>query len=393
MVSGVRAKVKITVVDTKQEYLLLVAKMNLKGILVNTSQTLPPNTKLLLELKLTEQDPMMLQGYVHKTSEESASRKGMVIAFQHPNEEAKKKIQRFIDASKDSSSNEIPQEPEPKKESKKDKKGKWTLRKKDKEVSSEGSAEVAPEETPKKKKEEKPIKQNKTMIVGDEDLPTLSLLSPDSDKELSSATIDEESIHAMNPGMAGSTRHVKIDPKNPTKKAAAKKPFKLSTIYKAFGFVVVLIVLILTAKPILTFMDKKFGVRLLPVQNKTATTGTTPPVKAEVKDNAPATAGTMDSIQVEDQGGFLKVSLSGKGNFANNEITKMADVKKIHIVLKEISESTAKSPMNVNNNPLNTIESKKEGNTIVIDLVCAGNALPNYEAKVFKDGLDIFIYR
>lgn len=376
-----RAKVKTTVVDTGQEYLLLVAKMNLKGILVNTSQMLKPNTQLILELKLNEQEPIMLKGYVHKISEESSSKKGMVIAFVNPSDESKNKIQRFIDDSKEISAEGMA-DPEPKPAPDK-KKGKWSLRKK--------------KDSPSPELEKKPIQQNKTMIVGDEDLPSLSLSSPDNKTELQVATMDEESLHAKNPGMSGSTRHVKIDQRNPVKKAETK-PFQLSTIYKALGFVLTVIVLVLAAKPILQIMDKNFGkkIPLPPVNNpQTATPTTTTPTTdagTPTEPAQPAVAGSLDSVQLDDQGGFLKISLLGKGNFGNNKISKMTEPNRIHIELTEVTESAAPASKSVNNNPISKINVTKD-KMVSVDILYTGATPPNYEAKVFNGGLDIFIYR
>lgn len=393
-----RAKVKTTVIDTGQEYLLLVSKMNLKGILVNTSQMLKPNTQLMLELKLNEQDPIMLKGYVHKISEESSSKKGMVIAFANPSEEAKKKIQRFIDDSKEISAEGLaaPAKPAPAPEKKtpEKKKSKWTLRKK-KEPDEEQEVEST-----KKSKADEPFEPNKTMIVGDEDLPSMSLSSPDNKSAIKVSTMDEESVHSKNPGLAGSTRHVKIDPRNPVKKSVEKKPFRLSTIYKAFGFVLTVIVLVLAAKPIMQIMDTKFGKKFAlpgamqpPINNtgSQSTQNTTQPATNTAQPAAP-TGSSLDSIQVEDQGGFMKITLLGKGNFGNNKFSKLTGPNRIHIELAEVAETTAPASKNVNNNPISKINVAKDKG-VVVDILYTGATPPNYEAKVFNGGLDIYIYR
>lgn len=374
-----RAKVKITVIDTGQEYLLLVAKMNVKGILVNTSQTILPNTQLMLELKLDEQSSILLKGYVHKISDESANKRGMVIAFSNPNDEAKKKIQRFITDSKEISM-EIKSE-----ETDEKKKNRWSLRKKDKEPESKKTEE-------KKSKPSKVIEQNKTLIVGDADLPSMALSSPDNQKKISIATMDEESLHAKNPGMSGQTQHAMMDPKNMVKKKKEKKPFRPTTIYRAFGFVVLIIVGVLAAGPILKFMDKHFGTKIVaPTQS---TSNATKPVESDTTTTTPADANNvLESVQVEDQGSFLKISLIGKGNFASNKISKQASPNRIHIELLEISAFTAKPSMSVNNNPLTKVNVAKENSSTTIDLICAGTTPPNFEAKVYPNGMDIFIYR
>jgi hypothetical protein len=384
----VRAKVKTTVIDTGQEYLLLVAKMNLKGILVNTSQMLKPNTQLMLELKLNEQEPILLKGYVHKISEESSSKKGMVIAFSNPTDESKRKIQRFIDDSKEiSAETKINTD-----EAEEKKKSKWTIRKK-KEKQVEVKKPAAKEIKAEKVEKEKPVEQNKTMIVGEDDLPSMMLSSPDNNKALSVATMDEESLHAKNPGLSGSTRHVKLD--SGTKKKVDRKPFRMTTIYKAFGFVVMVIIIVLATKPFLNIMDKKFGKKItLPsFSGSSSSSNKAPQTSKPGEPAASTTVSSLDTIQVEDQGGFLKISVLGKGNFANNKISKLTNPNRIQIELLEILENKSPATTAVNNNPISKINVSKGTNSTIVDVFYTGKEPPNFEAKVYNNSMDIFIYR
>jgi hypothetical protein len=383
----VRAKVKTTVIDTGQEYLLLVAKMNLKGILVNTSQMLKPNTQLMLELKLNEQEPILLKGYVHKISEESSSKKGMVIAFSNPTDESKRKIQRFIDDSKEISAEQKINTDETEEK----KKSKWTIR-----MKSEKKDDVKKVDIKEKKAEkiEKLVEQNKTMPTGEDDLPSMLLSSPDNMNALALATMDEESLHAKNPGLSGSTRHVKLDSSSPKKKPN-RKPFRITTIYKAFGFVVMVIVLVLAAKPFMNTMDKKFGKKIVIPRSGESTPPTTKnPQLTQSTETASATAGVLESIQVDDQGGFLKISLLGKGNFANNKISRMVDGKVIRIELNEINEVKALASTTVNNNPISKVDvTQGAAAVVVVNIGFTGKEPPNFEAKVYNNSMDIFIYR
>jgi hypothetical protein len=385
----VRAKVKTTVVDTGQEYLLLVAKMNLKGILVNTTQILKPNTQLLLELKLNEQDPIILKGYVHKISQEASSKKGMVIAFSNPSDENKRKIQRFIDDSK-----EISAEAKIDTDDTDKKKGKWSLRKK---KESEEKKEAPAKPSAKKKSKAKPapkeeaFEPNKTMIVGEDDLPSMKLSSPDNSKELAVATMDEESLHAKNPGLSGSTRHVKLD--SNTKKKVDRKPFRMSTVYKAFGFVVFLIVAVLAAKPILNIMDTKFGKKFNLPTASTTTTAPTQGTQPAQQSSPSETTSSLDAVQSDDQGGFLKISLLGKGNFANNRISKVLDKNTVRIELPEVQASKAPLLTNINNNPISKVAASASSSGVVVDIIYTGKEPPNYEVKLFNGGMDIFVYR
>lgn len=367
----------------------MVAKMNLKGILVNTTQILKPNTQLLLELKLNEQDPIILKGYVHKISQEASSKKGMVIAFSNPSDENKRKIQRFIDDSK-----EISAEAKIDTDDTDKKKGKWSLRKK---KESEEKKEAPAKPSAKKKSKAKPapkeeaFEPNKTMIVGEDDLPSMKLSSPDNSKELAVATMDEESLHAKNPGLSGSTRHVKLD--SNTKKKVDRKPFRMSTVYKAFGFVVFLIVAVLAAKPILNIMDTKFGKKFNLPTASTTTTAPTQGTQPAQQSSPSETTSSLDAVQSDDQGGFLKISLLGKGNFANNRISKVLDKNTVRIELPEVQASKAPLLTNINNNPISKVAASASSSGVVVDIIYTGKEPPNYEVKLFNGGMDIFVYR
>ena len=375
-----RAKVKITVEENGQEYLLLVTKMNVKGVLVHTSQMLDVDTKLKLDLKLSEHTSVLVRGYVHKISEESATKKGMVIAFIKPSEDVKRKIEKFITDSKEISMDIKPES----KSSKDSKKSRWSLKKK----------ETA---TQKSDSPPKVIQQSKTMVVGNDDMPSLSLSSPDNQGEISYMSIDEESVHSINPGLAGSTRHIQVDRQRASgskKSKQKKRPFRLSIIYKAFGFVVLVIVLAVSAGPILRFMDKRFGQKIsLPTSVVKTPTSSSPSTSTPSVVAPTASAGVLEVIQVEDQGSFLKVSLLGKGNFASNKISKMVESKTIQLTLLDVSETKAQTSTTVNNDPLAKVNSSVKDGTVIVNLVCSSKELPEYEAQVFPNGMDIFIYR
>lgn len=365
----------------------MVSKMNLKGILVNTSQVIRPDTQLMLELKLNELEPILIKGYVHKISEDSANKKGMVIAFSNPSEEVRKKIQKFISDAKDNSAEVQPEsEVESEEIAEQKKKSRWALRKKESDKK---------EDNKKAEKSKKPYEPNKTMIVGEDDLPSLSLSSPDNKSKISLATMDEESLHANHPGMGGSTRHVKLDYKQ-AKKKAERKPFQFSTIYKAFGFVLFMVAVVVGGKPLFKKMDTKFGNRTVVPQQSSTPSNTEPvannPSTSKPTPDSPAT-NIIEDIQVEDQGSFIKISFEGQGNFGTNKVTKLPNPNRIHLELPDISDFKVPASQSYNNNPLAKINVSKKGNSLSVDLICTGVTAPSYEVKAFPNGLDVFIYR
>ncbi|MCB0272623.1 MAG: hypothetical protein KDD46_06395 [Bdellovibrionales bacterium] len=373
-----RAKVKISVISTGQEFLLLVAKMNLKGILVFSPQILPPDSELILELKLGVENPIMLKGFVHKVSEDDASKRGMVIAFLNPSEDTKKTIQDFIQRSQ----GEPEEKPLPKKE-------------KVKETKKEKILKAKKQAQTKKSEDDEIIRPEKTVIV-DNTLPALSLQSPDNSRELLVSTKDEENVHHAGKGLGGETRHVQIH-ETLTRRKKPTKPFQFSTVYKALGIVLVLVGVVVFFRHGVGWVEKTFDIQLVPDQVKTVTNPNQPlptvtPQVPSTSSNAPA-SGSLDSVTVEDQGDFMKITLLGEGNYNDFTVEKLKDPYRLVFSFNSLDKLNATMPMNVNNNPVKTIEAKSENNKIIMTIFMLKKEFMEFDAKPFPNAMDIFFYR
>lgn len=359
-----RAKVKISVISTGQEFLLLVAKMNLKGILVFAPQIIAPNSELLLELKLGTENPIMLKGFVHKVSEDSATKKGMVIAFLNPSDSTRKSIEAFIHQTQGSSAK--PAVP-PKK--------------------------TKPIFTPPKRNIPDVLEPEKTVIV-DNTLPALSLQSPDNSEELRLSTFDEENVHHGSSDIGGETKHVQIDTLLRSKKPQ-KKPASFSTVYRALGIVLFLVLIVLFFRHGVEFVENKFGIKLIPeqalslVQNPKRGTQT-----PQIQPVVPViTQGKLETITVEDQGDFLKISLIGEGVFSNFTSDKLKDPLRFEFSISNIAESIAPESINVDNFPLEKIETSIDNQTLSVRLFLKGKSHVEFDAKAYPHTMDIFLFR
>ena len=91
------AKVKLRNIRTGQESLLLVVKMNLKGILVRPSQPIAPDTPLLLSLQLHDDGlPLELRGEVHKIAKHPGGTSGVIIRFVNPSDRDAARILEYL---------------------------------------------------------------------------------------------------------------------------------------------------------------------------------------------------------------------------------------------------------------------------------------------------------
>ncbi len=217
-----RAKVKITDLQSEQDYLLLVAKMNLKGLLVQAAQPLAPKTQLRLSLQLEgTPQPLLMHGEVHKISENFSGAKGMIVRFLEPSREQIGLIHGFLERSEA----KAPQEP----------------------------SEDQPRSLPSRER---------TTLT---DLATLSPLalkssSPQKKKKREvSSTMDEEVLHAANPGLAGETRVYELnDIESQVRKAKRKLRFK-GFFWIVGAILAALFLILFVSRPILNFLDSRFG--------------------------------------------------------------------------------------------------------------------------------------
>lgn len=372
-----RAKVKITVISTGQEFLLLVAKMNLKGILVFSPQLIAPNSELILELKLGPGSPIMLKGFVHKASGDETSKKGMVIAFLNPSKETQQAIEAFMQQGKQSEASSAKKAPKKKAppKPKVDKKSKLE------EIKRQAEGFNQPE---------------KTMIV-DNTLPALALQSPDNSKELQVSTKDEENVHHAGEGFAGGeTRHIQIH-ETLSRRKASSRPFRISMIYKAMGIVLLMVALVVFFRHGVGWIEKQFGIKLVtpPPATQPNTSQPLPTINApsQTSTTPNQVTGTLDTIAVEDQGDFLKITLLGDGNYEDFVQQTLKDPYRIEFTFNAISTLNETLPKEINNTPVRVIGGEIQEGRLILNIELIEDEFLEVEAKPFPNAMDIFFYR
>ncbi|MCB0326467.1 MAG: PilZ domain-containing protein [Bdellovibrionales bacterium] len=365
-----RAKVKIINQENGEEFLFLVSKMNLKGLLVSTSQTIKPKTKVKLQLMLgPEFGNTSLGGIVHKISKDG-DRRGIVVAFDRPSRDTLSLIQDFVEAAKSNRNKSSKEQP-----------------KKEKKAPKIEKTQVRPKENPTTDKEEK--EPQDTQIVDNDTLPTLSLRSPDNTGEISFHTMDEEAVQAEHEGLAGNTTHFNLDEKDQRSFTKTQARTHRSPFFKASLFVLILLVTVVGTRFALDFLGIKIQVKeLLSVSEKEST-------KTNIQKNAATeiNGDLIEDIVIDDQGGFIKIGIVGKGSFVENNIEKISDNGSVlKISLPKINQSTANASYFVENDPISSVEVSTENGFVEI-YIRFSKTFPRFEVKPYRSGIDAFFHR
>ncbi|MEZ4704412.1 MAG: hypothetical protein R3A11_04360 [Bdellovibrionota bacterium] len=387
-----RAKVKIINRETGEEFLFLVSKMNLKGLLVSTSQTIKPKTSVDLFLMLgSEFGNVSLKGMVHKISKDG-HRRGIVVAFNNPSKEVVSAIKNFVEVAKIGSG----------KKKSSSSSAETEKRKRPPSTPSESRKTSAP--APQEKtmiREEAPImgkrkkapvedpEPDSTQIVDDDSLPTLSLQSPDNTGEINLHTMDEELVQAQHEGLSGHTTHFKMDEDDFRTQSNIRTKKKSSPFFKAAVFVVFLVTGVAGAKYVLDFLGVK--VDLSKLRSKTSSSSSSVSTSSQSSETQ---SNWIEDILIDDQGSFVKVAIVGEGRFTDNEIEKIMDQGDavLKISLPSITSFDTEPSIFVENEPIKKIEIKTDKDFVEI-YVRFMKGFPRFEIKPYKSGLDAFFHR
>ncbi len=381
-------KVKLKDLKTSQEYLLLVSKMNLKGVLVNTNHPLDLETPIRLSFQSSQETGYLeLEGAVHKTVEHPTGGKGMIIRFQSLESEDLKKLQFFLEKIEAITQPAIP-----------------------------------------KQKGTPSVSREKTTLADIDSLSRIVLSSPDRSQESISSTRDEEAVHAAMPGLSGATKIYEMDnrPKEGRKGVKQLQVFFLILFLIAFlgglGW--------LFFDPALRYINQQLG---LTPPDKVRTTLRGPPdievlpfatpfsslkedqsntqdlVDADQKPmefetkpssiptkttrEALAQPGQITSIVVEDQAAFLKVTIKGQGNFSKNIVSRSMSPRRLNIDFPALKGFKVRDTIAVSKNPLLRIKTKFEQKSIRVTLDLYPTDFPKYDIKIYSDSMDIFLHR
>lgn len=347
-----RAKVKITDLKTGQEYLLLVSKMNAKGLLVTSNRTLDPKTPLKLSLQLAdEEEPLKIEGEVHKIAEHPNRKKGIIIRFLNPQPYAVDRIALFLEESK-TKTVEMP-------------------------ADSDSS----------------PPSREKTALADIQSLSHLALSSPDRESKAIPSTMDEEVMHSKKPGLAGDTRLYNVgNQKSPLSRGLNFSRIFLFIIIPLFLILAVLSFWIYSRMP-LPSMGKKVSEKIPPPSSPIPT-----PFEPSPSDKTATKPITLDKkeitdITVERRGSSLVVFIRGSGDFSQKKLSKATSPKRLNVDLPKIKNYSVPENISVTKNPLLRIRTLKLDPGIRVTLDLYPVAFPKYRAVSKKDGLEIQLHR
>lgn len=354
------AKVKLKDLRTGQEYLLLVAKMNLKGLLVRSSQPIAPDAPLRLALQLSDsQSPLTLRGEVHKIAQHPSGSRGVIVRFLNPSSKDLARIGAYLERFEVKTT---------------------------------------------------PPSREKTAIGDIASISKLSLKSPDREAGFVVSTADEEAVHAARPGLGGETRVFDIeDVRSRGRTRPGRGPVRSAFKIVAFagGFILAAMIFF---RPVLRYLDERFGLRPpSPSIDISPLTSHPPekPVTVPGPESSPGTEegdldeppsppkarGEITAYQVEDSGSYLKVSVRGVGDFSKYLASRAQSPKRLIIDLPSVRSFKVKESVLVGKNPLLRIKAKPEGGgiRIVFDLYPVN--FPRYHIKTYADSIDVFFQR
>lgn len=368
-------KVKLRDIQTNQEYLLLIVKMNLKGILVRSTQTIAPNTPLELSLQLNDnKPPLSLRGVVHKIAKNSGGGRGVIIRFVKITSKEASRLATYIETH---------------------------------------ARELGPESP---RRQETPSRE-KTSVAGIASLSKLALSSPDQKPGFVTATVDEEAVHEARPGLSGETRVYDVSPsKSHGRSRAFKSPLRSALKLSAI-FAVLLLVTLFLFRPIVRFLDQRFGERPTPIQSKADPTPSPlptvrptriptsiPAIKVKKKSTArkkkrkrrkkkTALSGRLTSYKIKDSKDFVKISIQGTGNFSQYKTSRAQSPKRLILDLPKIRTFSVKKTQMVGKSPVLRIRTQrwKKRVRVVFDLYPV--SFPRYQIKKQKNSIDLYFQR
>ena len=368
------AKVKLTDLNTGQEYFLLVTKINLQGLRVESSRTLQPGTPLQLSLQLEEgQKALELRGEIHTVAQRPDGGKGMVIRFTDPDPIHLDILQAYLNSAQISAPKKTP----------------------------------APRDVPS---------MEKTMIAYTEKPVPPVRARPKAERPKVSSTMDEEAVQGGFSGLDGKTR---ISAPAEIEAFVRKKKRSTGPRKYLFGFILlfglgaayfyreklVSFLRLLSppppiahTKPTVTPSTTIAAVQLTPIspqkeERPSARTEEPATTEEEVKPAPAVKRGKITAITTEDGDAFVKVTITGNANFSRHEVSRVMNPKRLVIHLPEISSFSVEKIIGVTLNPLLRIRTEKANKGVQLTLELYPVAFPRYEVKDRGESLEIFLHR
>jgi len=350
-------KLKLTNLKDGQESLLMVTKINVKGVLVQSPRVLPLKTPVRISLQLSDGLPNLdLNGEVYRVAEKPNGQRGMILRFLSINEIALKRIQKLSGPSLEEDDD------------------------------SEGKTMVVPVESVRERpplaKSPQSVRRGKRKGMH------------------FSATVDEEEAQLHNLQFAEETRF--IDDEEIKALYAQEKKTKWKRLFRLF---IVFPIIVLGFSSLAIWVYPLFH-RKLPILKKAKVIAPTPapvlnqePVEEEKKEPpppAPVTKRTvsadLDSITVEDTPGFIKVLIDGP-KIGSPEVTRTMRPKRLLLEWKGLKSFSTPGTKSVNVDPLLKIRVKKKSNSLQVSLDLFPSEFPRYDIKEREGGVTIYLHR
>ena len=373
-----QAKVKLT--DAQgQEYLLLVSKINLKGILVGHIPHLDVDAPVRLELQMGHQNtPLLVQGAIHKSVTHSNGTKGTIVRFVNLSENNKTVLSQLVSSRHPSNAEFI------------------TSPSVQTQIMRAPSSEVLSTRT------HKVSSRNEQTVVADaESFSKLSLKSPDRGADFVSTTLDEETLHAPHEGLAGKTMIAASIPDFSFKpKRTRKVSLKLSLALILAG-----IVLSRFWGSMGRFLDQKFGAPIPAAENMVPTTTPTAPEvlaspeaassDSQLQTQAPPTSTPtyLAEMTLSENENTLTLSLRGEGSFVDVTTQESKSPKRLVLKLPSIEKlSLTESTLPVGKTPVLRVRAREDDEgfvTVTLDLYPI--EFPKYQVRIEPQGLLLVI--
>lgn len=373
-----KAKAKIRVTKTGQEYLMLVLKINLKGLLINYIQDLVLDEPVELDLKLPQGGASLhFFGSVHKILDPGQGGKGTIIKFLFRNTSEQKLMEDFI-ANIGNSQTITPQKP------------------------------VEPKEAPA------PYASEKTVIVQNNSLSHLSLESPDREANFIPATVDEENLLNNQQGLSGQTVVAHV-----IKKKSKSSAFWSTTKLAVLGLMVLLALGVFVLKPLKhkTLSPATDLQTPLPEGEQNLDAEATPAASQDTQENLENTSdtqaavatptpppkktpppkpklGVLHKITTQETRSFVRISITGTKGAMGYSIIRVEDPKRLHLNFNGLDKFQNKPIIAVGRSPVLKIKTKKipqKGLRVTLDLYPI--AFPKYDIKTYPNAIDVFLYR
>ncbi|MFH1262050.1 MAG: PilZ domain-containing protein [Pseudomonadota bacterium] len=358
------SKVKLKEVRSGREFLLLVVKMNLKGLLVRSPHPVEPNAPLLLSLQLSEDAPSVeLRAEVHKTTPYPNGSHGVIVRFLNPPNSALAKIAHYME---------------------------------EHEIGADGRPLQKPT----------PPSRERTAINEIASYSKLLARAPEPDGVAVPTPVDEEALHDADPGLAGRTRIFDVPKRGRRRRPRGRRnPFRVGVQWA--GLAAILLILgMLFLRPLVRYLDERFGLRpsvlpesfsILPSPEPVIPTPPTPTPTATPPQMSPiptvVVRAEITRYEIIRSKSFVKLVVHGTGDLSRFTVSRASNPRRLLVELSSVGSFRVPDSVAVGRSPLRRIRTRSAGpgTQIILDLYPV--EFPRYQVRPHPGSLDIVLQR